>query len=512
MRQSLAFSWVAIAAATVAASVAHAAPGAATHPFAVSRPIDNQYIVVFKREVAEPAVLAAQLVQQQGGRLLHSYSHALKGFAARLPAAAVAALRNNPNVDFVEPDATVSLNEMLITPPLTQPNPTWGLDRIDQHSLPINGSYNYQYRGAGVYAFVIDTGILSSHVDFGARVSAGYSAIADGNGTTDCNGHGTHVAGTVGGSQFGVAKGVTLVPVRVLDCTGSGSYSGVIAGVDWVAGQGAMRPAVANMSLGGGLSASVNASVAGAVAKGVTMVVAAGNSNADACQSSPASEPSAITVGATTSSDSRASYSNYGTCLDIFAPGSAISSDWFSSTTATNTISGTSMAAPHVTGVAALALAANGSATPAAVTEFLLGNATLNQVVGAGSGSPNRLVYSMATGAPATPVVKTVAVSAITGKGVKSGKQWRASATVTARQYDGYNFVGAIAGATVAGIFSPGGAATCVTGSTGSCTLSSSSISRSYTTSLFSVGNVTGSSLVYDASKNAVSSITVSRP
>ncbi len=512
MRQSLAFSWMAIAAATVAASVAHAAPGAATHPFAVSRPIDNQYIVVFKREVAEPAVLAAQLAQQQGGRLLHSYSHALKGFAARLPAAAVAALRNNPNVDFVEPDATLSLNEMLITPPLTQPNPTWGLDRIDQHSLPINGSYNYQYRGAGVYAFVIDTGILSSHVDFGARVSAGYSAIADGNGTTDCNGHGTHVAGTVGGSQFGVAKGVTLVPVRVLDCTGSGSYSGVIAGVDWVAGQGAMRPAVANMSLGGGLSASVNASVAGAVAKGVTMVVAAGNSNADACQSSPASEPSAITVGASTSSDSRASYSNYGACLDIFAPGSAISSDWFSSTTATNTISGTSMAAPHVTGVAALALAANGSATPAAVTEFLLGNATLNQVVGAGSGSPNRLVYSMATGAPAAPVVKTVAVSAITGKGVKSGKQWRASATVTVRQYDGYNFVGAIAGATVAGLFSPGGAATCVTGSTGSCTLSSGSISRSYATSLFSVGNVTGSSLVYDASKNAVSSITVSRP
>ena len=512
MRQALIFSWVAIAAATVAASVAHAAPGAATHPFAVSRPIDNQYIVVFKREVAEPAALAAQLAQQHGGRLLHSYSHALKGFAARLPAAAVAALRNNPNVDYVESDATVSLNETLITPPAQQPNPTWGLDRIDQASLPLNGSYNYQYRGSGVYAFVIDTGILSAHVDFGARVGAGYSAIADGNGTTDCNGHGTHVAGTVGGSQFGVAKGVILVPVRVLDCTGSGSYSGVIAGVDWVAGQGAMRPAVANMSLGGGLSAAVNASVAGAVAKGVTMVVAAGNSNADACQSSPASEPSAITVGATTSSDSRASYSNYGACLDIFAPGSAISSDWFSSTTATNTISGTSMAAPHVTGVAALALAANGSATPAAVTEFLLGNATPNQVIGAGSGSPNRLVYSMAAGAPATPVVKTVAVSAITGKGMKSGKQWRASATVTVRQYDGYNFVGAIAGATVAGLFSPGGAATCVTGSTGSCTLTSGSINRSYTTSLFSVGNVTGSSLVYDASKNAVSSITVIRP
>lgn len=508
MRQAMVFSSLVIA----AASVAHAAPGAAAHPSAVSHPIDGQYIVVFKREVAEPAALAAQLAQQQGGRLLHSYSHAIKGFAARLPAAAVAALRNNPNVDSVEQDATVSLNETLIAPPMQQSNPTWGLDRIDQASLPINGSYNYQYRGAGVHAFVIDTGILSSHVDFGTRVKAGYSAIADGKGTTDCNGHGTHVAGTVGGSQFGVAKGVTLVPVRVLDCTGSGSNSGVIAGIDWMAGQTAMRPAVANISLGGAFSASLNASVAGAVAKGVTVVAAAGNSSTDACQTSPASEPSAITVGATSSNDSMASYSNYGACLDLFAPGSAIGSDWYSSTTATNTLSGTSMAAPHVTGVAALALAANGSATPAAVTEFLLANATPNRVTGAGSGSPNRLVYSMAAGAPASPTLKTVAVSAITGKGVKSGNQWRASATVTVRQFDGYNFVGAVAGATVAGSFSPGGSASCVTGSTGSCTLTSASISRSYTTSQFGVVNVTGASLAYDASKNAFSSISVSRP
>ena len=240
------------------------------------------------------------------------------------------------------------------------------------------------------------------------------------------------------------------MPVRVLDCTGSGSYSGVIAGDDWVAGKSAMRLAVANMSLGDGLSASVNALVAGAVAKGVTMVAAAGNSSADACQTSPVSKSSAIMVGATT--------------------------------------------------------------MPAAVTEFLLSNATPNQVIGAGSGSPNRLVYSMAAGAPATPVVKTVAVSAITGKGAKSGKQWRASATVTVRQYDGYNFGAAVPGATVAGMFSPGGTATCVTGSTGSCTVTSGLISSSYTSSFFSVGNVTGSSLVYDASKNAVSSINVSRP
>lgn len=359
------------------------------------RPIEGQYIVVFKSTVAEPAALASQLARQQGGQLLHSYSHAIKGFAARLPAAAVEALRNNPNVDAVEPDSTISLSEAVISPPLVQANPTWGLNRVDQRTLPLNTSYQYQFRGTGVYAFVVDTGILAGHSEFGGRVVGGMSAVTDGLGTTDCNGHGTHVAGTIGGSTYGVAKDVTLVPVRVLGCTGSGSTSGVIAGVDYVAGS-TLRPAVANMSLGGGYYAPLNQAVAGAVAKGVTMVVAAGNDNLNACNASPASEPLAITVGATTSADARASYSNFGSCLDVFAPGSAITSAWYTSTTALNTISGTSMASPHVAGIAALALAANPGAAPAQISDFITNNATQGVVTSAGTGSPNRLVFSLA--------------------------------------------------------------------------------------------------------------------
>jgi subtilisin family serine protease len=262
-------------------------------------------------------------------------------------------------VEFVEQDAAVSLSEARIEPTAFQNGATWGLDRIDQAARPLDGQYRYRYSGAGVYAFIIDTGILAGHVDFGTRRLSGYSVFVDGYGDSDCNGHGTHVAGTVGGATWGVAKTVTLVPVRVLDCAGSGSWSGVIAGVDWVAGQTGMRPAVANMSLGGGKSTSVNAAVARAHDQGVTMVVAAGNSNANACNYSPASEPKAVTVGATTSTDARASYSNFGSCLDLFAPGSSITSAWYTSTADTKTISGTSMASPHAAGALALLASRN---------------------------------------------------------------------------------------------------------------------------------------------------------
>jgi subtilisin family serine protease len=306
-----------------------------------------------------------------------------------------------------------------------------------------------------------------------------------------------------------VAKGVSLIPVRVLDCTGSGSYSGVIAGIDWVAGS-TLRPAAANMSLGGGASTSVNAAVAGAVSKGVTMVVAAGNSNADACNYSPSGEPSAITVGATTSGDARASYSNYGSCLDIFAPGSSISSAWNTSANASNTISGTSMAAPHVTGVAVLALAANPNASPASVATFLTANATLNRLSSIGNGSPNRLVYSLAAGAPATPANQTVAVKSIVGKSVKSGSNWRASATVTVGDPNA-NWA-AIANATVSASFAPGGSASCVTGSTGSCTMNSAAINRLTSMTTLTVNNIAGTNLSYDAIKNSVTWITIAKP
>jgi aqualysin 1 len=449
--------------------LAQAAP-AATHPFAQSQPIAGRYIVVFKDSVGNPAAEAANVMRGRGGQLHHTYTRALKGFAASLPAAALQGIRNNPNVDYIEQDQTVSLNQTIS--PHNQA--TWGLDRIDQADRPLDTQYHFNYTGSGVNAFIIDTGIRPDHVEFTGRLLAvaGIDTVGDGNGTSDCNGHGTHVAGTVGGATWGVAKGVSLIPVRVLNCSGSGSWSGVIAGIDHVANS-PLRPAVANMSLGGGASASVDAAVAGAVAKGVTMVVAAGNSNANACNYSPARAPSAITVGATTSSDARASYSNYGSCLDIFGPGSSITSAWYTSASATNTISGTSMASPHVAGVAALALAANTAASPAAIAAFLTDNATINRISSTGTGSPNRLVYSLATGSPQEPVTKVVAVLSIAGSSAWSGSRWRAYADVVIRDVSN----GAVVpNATVVGGFSPGGTATCVTNAAGSCKLTSGAI------------------------------------
>jgi serine protease len=281
-----------------------------------------------------------------------------------------------------------------------QLNAPWGLDRIDQRDLPLNRTYSYTTLGAGVHVYVIDTGIRSAHAEFGGRVSgSGYTAIGDGNGTNDCNGHGTHVAGTVGGATYGVAKGVTLHAVRVLNCNGSGTTSGVIAGVNWVTANHTV-PAVANMSLGGGASTALDDAVRNSVAVGVTYAIAAGNSSANACNSSPARVSQALTVGSSTNSDTRSSFSNYGTCVDLFAPGSSITSAWYTSNTATNTISGTSMAAPHVAGAAALYLAADPAAAPDRVHAAVVDNATINRLSSIGSGSPNRLLYSHFGGAP----------------------------------------------------------------------------------------------------------------
>ncbi len=345
----------------------------------------NDYIIVFRDDVRDVPGLARALLSQNGGTLGFTYTTALKGFSATLPDAAVMALERNPNVAYIEPVIDVSIST-------TQSNATWGLDRIDQRDRPINGTYVYEQTGAGVRSYILDTGILPSHTDFGSRVVSGFTAISDGRGSSDCNGHGTHVAGTVGGTTWGVAKATTLVAVRVLDCRGSGTTDGVIAGVDWVAAQ-TQRPAVANMSLGGGASTALDNAVANAVASGITFVVAAGNSGANACNYSPARTASAITVGATTNTDARASYSNFGSCLDIFAPGSSITSAWYTSNTATNTISGTSMAAPHVAGAAALYLQANPNASPTSVASALVGNASTGRVSSAGTGSPNELLY-----------------------------------------------------------------------------------------------------------------------
>jgi len=371
----------------------------------VKKPIEGQYIVVLKDEVAslaneqsaQPRVadVARAVSQSHRAQLVTTFQHALRGFVVRADDRALAKLLADDRIAYVEEDGVVSISA-------TQTNPTWGLDRSDQRNRPLDNRYNYDTTASSVHAYIIDTGIRAGHNDFGGRVGNGYTAINDGRGTEDCNGHGTHVAGTVAGSTYGIAKAARLHAIRVLDCAGSGSNSGVIAGVDWVTSNH-VKPAVANMSLGGGASSALDSAVSASINAGVTYAVAAGNSNDNACNYSPARVGAALTVGSTTSTDARSSFSSYGSCLDIFAPGSSITSAWHTSNSATNTISGTSMASPHVAGAAALYLAANPSATPSQVNSAVVSNATSGVVGGPGSGSPNRLLYTIFDGGGGDP-------------------------------------------------------------------------------------------------------------
>ncbi len=362
----------------------------------VDNPIPGQYIVVLKDDAVGAAGGApgmAKAVEHAAVDLAarfdlnvdRVYGHALNGFATKASAQSVSRLLRDPRVAYVEEDGMSFVDG-------TQSGATWGLDRSDQRDRPLNGTYVYDYVGSAVRAYVIDSGILAGHSDFGGRVSGGYSAIADGRGTSDCNGHGTHVAGTIGGATWGIAKGVRLVPVRVFGCTGGSANSTIIAGIDWVRNNRVL-PAVANMSLGGGASSATDTAVNNLINSGVTVVVAAGNDNANACNYSPARVTNAITVASTTSTDARSSFSNYGSCVKIFGPGSSIKSAWYTSTTATNTISGTSMASPHVAGAAVLVLAADNAATPATVRSRIYNKASLNKVSDP-AGSPNRLLYT----------------------------------------------------------------------------------------------------------------------
>lgn len=343
--------------------------------------IPNEYIVVLDEKVSDVSGAATA----SGAPVIARWEKALKGYAVRANAEQLRTLRADPRVRYVEPNGRA-------TKVATQtPTPSWGLDRIDQTNLPLNSSYTYPNTGAGVHAYIIDTGIRPTHTEFSGRIGNGFSAINDGRGSNDCDGHGTHVSGTVGGTVYGVAKGVTLHPVRVLDCTGSGTFAGVISGINWVASN-RILPAVANMSLGGGLNSAVNTATSNLVAAGVFTAVASGNSGANACNFSPASTPNATTVNSSTITDARSSFSNFGTCTDIFAPGSSIVSAYHTSNTATATLSGTSMASPHVAGAGALYLSANPSHTPAQTDAALKNNASVNKITNPGSGSPNRLL------------------------------------------------------------------------------------------------------------------------
>jgi subtilisin family serine protease len=387
-------------------------------------PIPGRYIVRFRDDEQDVDGRARELAVKHAGTVRRVYKAALKGMTLELSDAAVAALRADPSVLSVEQDQTVSIST-------TQTGATWGLDRIDQRTLPLNGTYIYNADGTGVTVYIIDTGINFTHTEYNGRAFTGIDEVTAGGTAADCNGHGSHVSGTVGGTVYGVAKKVKLVAVRVLDCSGSGTISGVIAGVDWVTAQKRASPTVpsaANMSLGGGLSPTLNQAVENSITAGVVYAVAAGNDGLDACSYSPASAPNAITVGATDINDGFAYFSNTGSCVHINAPGVNITSAWMGTTTATNTISGTSMASPHVAGTIALYLQVNPTATAAQVDAALKANASTTPVP---AGTTNKFIYSaFITATPQPPVANfTSTCSALTCNFDASSTTAQANAT-----------------------------------------------------------------------------------
>jgi subtilisin family serine protease len=426
MRKRLAVAMIVVMAGMVAQATA-AQPGLVIK--AKEKAIKDSYIVIFNqgRDASE---LANELAALHGSRLKHVYRYALQGAAYEMTAAQAEAMARNPWVASVEEDFELTIVGDQANPP------SWGLDRIDQQSLPLNNNYHYDYNGTGVRVYVLDTGIRTTHTNFGGR--AFWATDCTGDGQSDNDGHGTHVAGTIGSATYGVAKNVSLYAVKICSGpTGNATcpYSVITCGIDYVTGQKQSNPSipmVVNMSIGGAFSASENNSIQGSINAGVFYAVAAGNNSADACNYSPSSSPNAFTVGATTTSDARASFSNFGACVDIFAPGVGITSTWNTSDTATAILDGTSMATPHVAGAAALILQQNPSWSPYQVTSELAVRASLNMVTNPGSGSPNRLLYTLAVPPPpgAPPMPASLTVTQLQCWGLNS-VTWAASAGAT---------------------------------------------------------------------------------
>ncbi|QSQ22669.1 S8 family serine peptidase [Pyxidicoccus parkwayensis] len=449
--------------------------------------VPNEYIVVLRDSTQEvrqqgAANIARELVSLNGGRVLRTYEHSIHGFLANMSEVEAQRLLSDSRVAYVQENGLIHVSA-------TQTNATWGIDRIDQRDLPRNSSYTYNVDGTGVHAYVIDTGIRLTHTEFTGRLGNGYDFIDNDSDPSDCYGHGTHVSGTLGGTTWGVAKKVTLHGVRVLDCTGYGNDAQVIGGIDWVAANH-IKPAVANMSLGDVGIQAIDDATERLIAAGVTTVVSAGNDSANACNYSPARTPNAITVGSTTSSDARSSFSNYGTCVDIFAPGSSITSASNSSNTGSTSMSGTSMASPHVAGAAALYLSANPTATPAQVRDALVNNATPNKVTSPGTGSPNKLLYTLfITGGGSDTTPPTTSITSPTGGATLSGT---ASLSASASDDVGVARVEFYAGTSLLG------------------TATSAPYSLSWNTTTVANGTYSLTTKAYDAANNVGTSATVS--